>query len=516
MMPAMTPVAQMTLAELLSDLDVPQAPADVVVFGIKLDSREIEPGYVFVALAGTRSHGLSFCTQALQHGAIAVLYDPSSGGQSIADEFNDQIDIVFIAIDELDQKLGQIASRFYQHPSRQLNIIGITGTDGKTSCSHFLSRALNGSQRCAVIGTLGWGFPDDLQFSQHTTPDAIELQYRLSALHQRNAEVVSMEVSSHALAQGRVNAVQFNGAVFTNISRDHLDYHGTFDDYLKAKLQLLKAPGLKFAVINLDDGSAKKVINSVPVRVAIFGYSRKSDNNTIGFSNINILSAKGISHSAFGLQLTVQYQGADFRLIIPVMGDFNVDNVLATMGCLIAMGYSAHQASAMLPQIKAVPGRLERFTLAPGGPTVIVDYAHTPQALEKALLTIKSHCQGRVWLVFGCGGDRDRGKRPEMGRIAEKLADRVVVTDDNPRSENGEAIILDILEGCVNRYISVVCDRRKAIECAVSSASPNDTILIAGKGHENYQEIDGKKYPFSDRQVIAEMTLQKDRGEWQR
>ncbi len=485
-------------------LDIP----DIAVSGLKLDSRKIVSGDVFVALPGTRCHGMQFAEQALSKGAVGILFDPSAGGKKLADLLTGKGVRILVAIDSLDQKIGFLADRFYHRPSEYLLVIGVTGTDGKTSCSHFFSQSLAGERRCAVVGTLGWGCSEQLMAMDHTTPPAIELQSILATLRQQDVDVVAMEVSSHGLAQGRINGVRFTGALVTNISRDHLDYHGTFEAYVEAKLRILGAPGLEFVVINLDDSNYEKILEKTPKNVKIIGFSRFTG---LDQRISNQVRASAVVLNEDGLSFTVEYGRSSESLSLPIYGDFNVDNVLATMACLIAIGYSLKQSKAMVAKVKAIPGRLERFASGVGSPSVIVDYAHTPQALERALVSVKQHCKGSLWLVFGCGGDRDRGKRPQMGRIAESLADYIVITDDNPRSEDGQMIVEQILEGCLRKDICVTRDREEAIYSVINQAESDDLVLVAGKGHETTQEVNGVKYPLSDRKVVREALLQKSK-----
>lgn len=513
MMPAVDYGNYMNLKSLLAGIDLQPSVPDIPVAGLKLDSREIESGDAFIALSGTRYHGMSFGEIALKQGAAAVLYDPKDGGQELADRIKYRGSNILLAIDQLDQQLGLIADRFFQMPSADMTIIGVTGTDGKTSCSHFISQSLNHDRPSAVIGTLGWGFPGQLQATQHTTPHAIELQGNLAALVQQGVKAVAMEVSSHAQVQGRVNGVRFKGVLFTNIGRDHLDYHGTVQAYLEAKLRILSTPGLEFIVVNLDDPSTETIIEAVPQAVYLFGFSRNPGSARLNRRVINPVHAFGVIHRETGIHFQVEYGESKMDLDVPIFGDFNVDNLLATITCLIAMGYSLEQTVDLLAQVGAVPGRLERFSSNIEAPSAVVDYAHTPQALEKALESVRQHCKGQLWLVFGCGGDRDRGKRPQMGRIAERLADRVVVTDDNPRYEDAQIIVQDILEGCQGQKIRVIRDRKTAIYSAIEQAQGKDLVLVAGKGHETTQEISGIKYPFSDRKIVREALLQRPGGE---
>ena len=410
---------------------------DRQITGLALDSREVIEGNVFIALAGAKQHGLVHVGQALDKGACAVVYEPTGDRKHLAEHIKN---VPMIAVDKLGLKLGAIAARFYGDPSRFMNVIGITGTNGKTSCSQFLSQMLDD---CGIIGTLGWGEWGKLSKTLNTTPDALETQRILSELLKDKKKIVAMEVSSHGLEQGRVNGVTFKGAVFTNISRDHLDYHGTMEAYLQAKLSLLNKPGLAFAVVNLDDFYSDRIIAAVPEGVVVWGISVQGKS----LASCECLSAGNIRHQADGIEFDVHWRGDSQRVKVPLFGDFNSENVLTVLAVMLALGVPMPEAVKKLQVIKPVTGRMERFG-GDGQPLVFVDYAHTPDALEKVLSSLRKHCGQDLWVVFGCGGNRDKGKRPQMGRIAEQWADHVIITDDNPRFENGLDIVNDILAGC--------------------------------------------------------------------
>jgi UDP-N-acetylmuramoyl-L-alanyl-D-glutamate--2,6-diaminopimelate ligase len=466
---------------------------DCPLTGLSLDSREITTGYAFIALAGSKQHGLLHAAQAIAQGAIAIIYDPSEQGDRLAQAIQA---VPTVAVVDLAFKLGAIAARFYNSPAQSINVIGITGTNGKTSCSHFLSQLL---ENCAIIGTLGWGQHGTLQPTLNTTPDALSIQKMLSALLQQNKQVVAMEVSSHALVQGRVEGIAFKGVVFTNITRDHLDYHGTMDAYVQAKLSLLDKPGIEFVVVNLDDAYSNLILARIPPNVAVWGVS--ASGKTI--PGIQCLSAQAICHTMEGLRFTVRWQQEVEVLAVPLYGSFNVDNALNAIAVGLAMGMELRQLTTILKDIKPVPGRMQALG---GGmlPLVFIDYAHTPDALAKVLSSAREHCPGKLWVVFGCGGNRDIGKRPQMGQIAASNADAVIITDDNPRFEESAAIIKDILSNCVTPQLDVMPDRKIAIQEAVIRAGAGDCIVVAGKGHEDYQEISGVRHPFNDWQVVMD------------
>jgi UDP-N-acetylmuramoyl-L-alanyl-D-glutamate--2,6-diaminopimelate ligase len=482
----------MKLTDLLRDANV--VTVDREITGLALDSRRVVPGDAFIALAGFLQHGLIHAKQAIANGASVIIYDPAEQGEVLATAIDA---LPLVAVDNLPIKLGQIASRFYGYPSQCLNVIGITGTNGKTSCSHFLSQLL---EDCAVIGTLGWGKREALQETLNTTPDALSVQQMIYELHAQDSKAVAIEVSSHALQQGRVNGVNFTGVVFTNVSRDHLDYHGTMDAYLQAKLSLLDKPGIRFAVVNLDDPYCEQVLARVPDSTAIWGISTQGKTRAdISFC----VWVNAISHSAEGMDFTVHWQAQAQRIHVPLYGDFNVENVLSSVAVCLGLGVALDDLAKKLYTLKPVSGRMEPLG---GGllPLVFVDYAHTPDALNKVLASVKKHCQGRLWVVFGCGGNRDTGKRVQMGEIAEHWADHSIVTDDNPRFEASAGIIKDIMSGCQTSKTVVIQDRKSAIVHAIVNATQNDCIVVAGKGHEEYQEIEGVKMPFSDRQVVMD------------
>lgn len=359
-------------------------------------------------------------------------------------------------------------------------------------------------ENCGVIGTIGWGKISNLQETLNTTPDALAVQKMLTTLKNDSCESVVMEVSSHGLAQGRVNGVKFKGAIFTNFSRDHLDYHGTMAAYLETKLKLFNAPQLEFSVINLDDEISDKIIASIPENVEIIGISTK--NKTALRSQT--LSAENIELNLSGIQCDVLWQNQKQALYVPVCGLFNLENVLCVLAVMLKLGIELDDAASRLANLKPVDGRMERFGGENNQPLVVVDYAHTPDALEKVLRSLRLHTKGKLGVVFGCGGNRDCGKRPQMGQVAEQFADWVIITDDNPRFESNETIVLDILNGCLNNEAKVVHDRARAIRHAIEQATAQDCVLVAGKGHEDYQEINGVKFPFSDAECVQKILVQ--------
>lgn len=483
----------MKLSDLLTALACVKHDAEIT--HIALDSRKVSMGGVFFAVAGIEQHGLLYAEEVKQQGAVAIVYDPAGQGSELAANITG---IALVAVENLVANLGSIAARFYEYPARHLNIIGITGTNGKTSCSQFLAQAMDA---CGVIGTLGWGRYSDLHSTLNTTPDAFSLQRILAHFYQHGMTNVAMEVSSHGLEQGRVNAITFSGAVFNNLSRDHLDYHGSMEAYFQTKLRLLKWPGLKFIVVNLDDAYAERVIAAIADKVRILTYSLQDKVH----SSDSSLTASNVRHTLTGIACDIAWQGQRAKLTAGLLGDFNLQNILAVLAVLLESGRELSECLLAIKDIKPVIGRMECFTGDTGKPLVVVDYAHTPDALNKVLSTLRLHCTAQLSVVFGCGGDRDKGKRSEMGYIAEKLADRIIVTDDNPRFEDGDTIIKQIIGELQMDKVTVINNRKAAIAKGIALSSEHDIVLVAGKGHEDYQELEGIKYPFSDREIVQEL-----------
>lgn len=485
------------LAELLGDLAPVGAEENVLVSGLSQDSRTIEPGDLFIAAAGLRTHGLKHVDQAIRRGAAAVIWEPDGG------RVPPRTDIPQIRVEELAQKLGLIAARFYLHPSRDMAVIGVTGTDGKTSVVHCLAQALHrDASPCGLIGTLGCGLAGELRETAHTTPDAITLQAELSHLRALSAGSVVMEASSHSLQQGRVNGVALKVAVLTHLSRDHLDYHGDLAAYARAKRRLFEMPGLDSAVLNLDDAFGRELLNALPPEVEVIGYGAGPLSDMR--SRNRYVRANRISVEGQGLRIGVETEEAGGELRAPWLGRFNAYNLLAALAALRALDFPLAEAIERVAGTRPPPGRMQALGDALGGedrPLVVIDYAHTPTALEQVLNALRAHCKGQLWCVFGCGGDRDKGKRPLMAKAAERLADGVIVTDDNPRSENPADIAADIERGFEHAAnVAVIHDRAEAIRLAISYALPGDVVLIAGKGHERVQIVGSERRPFSDQE----------------
>ncbi len=453
------------------------------------DSRQVKAGSLFLAYPGAHSDGRNFIAQAIQAGATGVAWE------SKGFVWNPAFDVSNVAVSDLKARVGQIAAEFHQYPSRKLSMIGVTGTNGKTSVSQWIAQALTAlGKKTAVIGTIGNGFVDaqgsDLAEATNTTPDAVLLQAMLADFVQHGADAVAMEVSSHGLHQGRVNGVEFDLAVLTNLSRDHLDYHKTMEDYAAAKQQLFTWQGLGMAILNLDDAFGQSVAASL-----------KAQGKPLMTYGLTQGDVRGTALQLHQQGLTMQVTTSQGCALInaPVLGRFNAYNVLAVLATLLALDVDLQEAVAAIAKIRSVPGRMQQLG---GGekPLVVVDYAHTPDALEKVLSTLREQVQGKLICVFGCGGDRDAGKRPLMGAVAAKLADSVIVTSDNPRSENPDHIIQQVVSGMTKPPL-IEPDRARAIAQTVCSAGKGDIVLLAGKGHENYQEVAGIKMPFSDVEV---------------
>jgi UDP-N-acetylmuramoyl-L-alanyl-D-glutamate--2,6-diaminopimelate ligase len=475
------------------------------------DSRLVQPGDTFIAYPGGQADGRQFIAQAIANGANAVIWE--------AHGFNWDVrwTLPNLAVRDLRQHAGAIADHVYGHPSQKLWTVGVTGTNGKTSCSHWIAQSLGTlGSKAALVGTLGNGFPGDLQPTPNTTPDAVRLHGLLAEYLQQGAQAVVMEVSSHALAQGRVNGVKYDVALLTNLSRDHLDYHGDMHSYALAKRRLFDWQQLRYAVLNLDDMFGNELATQLQDGdMEVIGYGLNEA--ALEFAErlgVRMVFGGGLQMSGSGLQMQLHTSWGGAALRSSLIGRFNASNLLGTLAVLLVSGVVLPDAVRELERVRAVPGRMQSFG---GGnlPAIVVDYAHTPDALEKvlqALHEVTAECGGKLICVFGCGGDRDRGKRPMMGSVAAKLADACIVTSDNPRSEESGEIIAAIVSGMERRNYQIIDDREQAIMRAIENARIRDTVLVAGKGHEAYQEIRGVKHPFSDSDVV-ERALQKWCGE---
>ena len=455
---------------------------DIEVSGISRDSREVRAGDLFLAMPGAVGDGRDFIAEALAAGAAAVLAEaPARAPRGAAP---------VVEVPHLRRHAGTLADRFFDQPSGRLCVIGVTGTNGKTTCAHLLAQALESLGLAAgVLGTLGNGRLGDLRDAELTTLDVVSVHRELARLVAAGAESVCMEVSSHALDQGRVDKVAFDVAVFTNLSRDHLDYHADMAAYAACKARLFERPDLAGRVVNVDDGFGRRLAQTVDPR-RLWTYGRGED------AALRLLE---VHESDAGLEVAIGSGGAVSRVEVPLLGAFNAHNVLAVYGALLALGFGHDAILKSLARIGPAPGRMEVLR-RPGRATVVIDYAHTPDALEKALKACRAFTAGRLIVVFGCGGDRDRDKRPRMGAVAAALSDAAVVTSDNPRGEAPRDIAADVRRG-MDGSESVRLDRREAIAAALAGTDQRDTVLIAGKGHETVQVVAGRSLPFSDREV---------------
>lgn len=479
-------------------VEVPSG-GDMPVQGLALDSRGVRPGEAFFALCGGHQHGLHHAPQAVERGAVAVIWEPVEG---IMPPDPTVLGVPCVAVPGLRQHLGAIAARFHGHPSHELQVVGVTGTDGKTSVSHFLATALDTmGPPCGLMGTLGNGRPGALVPTQWTTPDALAVQAGLAALRDQGVRRVVMEVSSHALDQRRVDGVEFDVAILTHLGRDHLDYHVTPHAYGEAKARLFRWPHLKTAILNLDDPFGVQLAGRLDGQVPVLGYGLSPDPG-----KRDQLLAREVECLPRGLRFAVETPWGEGVLEAGVLGRFNVYNLLAALGGLLSLDVGLAEALEHLGHAATVPGRMECFHSA-NGPTLVVDYAHTPGALVQALQAAREHCDGRLWCVFGCGGDRDRGKRPLMAAAAERHADRVLLTSDNPRHEDPMAILREVCTGFADPDgVIVEPERETAIRRAYEEAAPGDLVLVAGKGHETGQTIGDQCRPYSDRQLAAALT----------
>ena len=465
------------------------------------DSRKIQPGDVFIACQGEYADGRNYIADAIARGANFVYWDDDGAFQ-----WQPEWRVPNQGISDLSQRAGMVAAQAYGNLSGSLKIIGVTGTNGKTSITQWLAQAIDDLEHtpsCAIIGTVGNGFFGALQETTHTTPDPVAVQTLIHQFKQQGASCIAMEVSSHGLAQYRVNGVPFHTAVFTNLTRDHLDYHGSMAEYGAAKARLFYWQGLQNAIINSDDPfgaalAAELKRDNGSLKVYSYGFNEQADIRITHFA---------ASHQGMSISLATPWGNGSAQT--QLLGRFNAQNFAAALGALCATGYDFQAALAALSRIRPAIGRMDCI-ISEGKPLVVVDYAHTPDALEKALTTLREIRQpeSQLWCIFGCGGDRDRGKRPLMGAVASQFADRVVVTSDNPRTEQPQAIINDILPA-VPQPALVEPDRKAAIEQTIAQAKAQDIVLIAGKGHETYQDVQGVKHHFSDFEVAQDAL-----GQW--
>ena len=480
----------MKLNELLKHVEVLNALGDteIEITGVNIDSRRIEAGHLFVAIPGTQTDGHKFIPKAIEQGAVAILceYFPNRREPGVT----------YIAVDSTEDCVGEVATQFYGDPSRQLKLVGVTGTNGKTTIATLLYNMFRKfGHKCGLLSTVCNYIEDEAIAADHTTPDPIELNRLLAQMVEAGCEYAFMECSSHAIAQKRIGGLKFAGGIFTNLTRDHLDYHGTFENYRDAKKAFFD--GLDkdaFAIINADDKNGAVMVQNCKAQIKTYSTRSMAD-----------FKAKIIECHFEGMYLEINGKEVGVQFI----GKFNVSNLLAVYGTAVMLGKQPEDILLILSTLKSVSGRLEPIR-SPEGYTAIVDYAHTPDALQNVLNAIHEVLDGKgfVITVCGAGGDRDKGKRPLMAQEAVKQSDRVIITSDNPRSEDPEDIINDMLEGLdakqMRKVVSIV-DRREAIRTACMMAQKGDVVLIAGKGHEDYQEIQGVKHHFDDREVVREI-----------
>ncbi|MHB2147496.1 UDP-N-acetylmuramoyl-L-alanyl-D-glutamate--2,6-diaminopimelate ligase [Calditrichota bacterium LG25] len=478
---------EITLKKLLSGMsvDLPDEMARLQVSGVQYDSRKVHAGNLFVAIRGFQTDGHQFLKMAAEKGACCALVEEKVSG----------VDIPQLEVNNTRELLPLVAANFYRPEIDRLTLIGITGTNGKTTTSYLVQSILNEAGKPAgVIGTIQYLIGGQKIDAWNTTPESVDICRMLYELAQQNFEACVLEVSSHALALNRVDGLKFKAGVFTNLSRDHLDFHKTMENYFEAKMRLftlLHPRGT--AVINFDDPYVKKAIDRIEQAVITFGYDRRSD--------VYVLAER---LDINGIYLKLQTPFGPLEIHSRLRGHFNVQNIMAAVGSGLALGLNLDAIKRGIEKLDRVPGRLEPYEVKPGV-LAVIDYAHTPDSLEKALQSLRPLTSGRLIVVFGAGGDRDRGKRPLMGTAAEKQADVVIVTSDNPRTEDPQKIIDDILTGIEKKEkCQVIVDRKKAIFQAVHQAQAGDVILIAGKGHEMYQDVNGVKHPFDEVAILKE------------
>lgn len=455
---------------------------------LSLNSKQISKNTVFIAYPGNKHDGREFIQEAIENGAAGIIFESKNFKKNL------NLSIPNISISDLKNKLAAISSQFYEYPSKKISIIGITGTNGKTTSAYWLSQCLNHLKiKTAFIGTLGYGDLKKLKKSQNTTPSAIDLQRSIKEIYKKKYKYVAMEVSSHGIKEQRINNIEFKQRLFTNLSRDHLDYHKTMSEYAEVKKKFMLSEKNGNIIVNIDD----------KVGQSIFNNSVLPDNKKVSFSiyKKSKIQATNIRQDHNNLSFDLNYYGKSFPVRLKLIGIFNIYNVLGVIGCLSTMGFEVNQIINSLKKIKQVPGRTEFIKKSKDLPSVMIDYAHTADALENILKSIKNNSFKKIILVFGCGGDRDKGKRKEMAKIAEEYADHSLITSDNSRNENPKDIIEDISKHFDQEPIKII-DRKEAICEAIKMADKEDLVVIAGKGHEEYQEIGNKKIYFSDKKVV--------------
>lgn len=483
----------------LSQLFPGTTTASLDVPGLATHSADVVAGGLFLACAGRAQHGLAHLGEALRRGARAVAWEPA------ADVVPPRLPagVLGLQVPELSRQLGALGNRFYASPSTGLAVTGITGTNGKTTVAWLLVQALEAlGRRAAYMGTLGHGLGTHVAPAELTTPGCIAVHRTLREFLDAGARHAAIEVSSHALDQGRVDGVAFRVAAFTNLSRDHLDYHGDLASYGRAKARLFLETGAPLAVINVADAFGEALARQLPAGMQLTSVAASTSDAACAPATVRAWRTGG---DARGERLRLSIAGEEGDLVSPLVGDFNVENLAVVAGILHAHGMGAAAVIEALVQCRPPPGRMERIAGRPGSPQVIVDFAHTPDALRRVLSAARALGNGKLWCVFGCGGERDAGKRPLMGAVARELADRLVITDDNPRGEDPQAIIAAILQGAGagGARVEVVRDREQAIRHAIGAAATGDVVVIAGKGHETVQIVGTQRHSFSDQAVAS-------------
>jgi UDP-N-acetylmuramoyl-L-alanyl-D-glutamate--2,6-diaminopimelate ligase len=498
-MPAEFLKPQITLADLLDGIVT--APG-IPVTGITDDSRKLQAGNVFLACQGDSSHGLDYIDQAIAANVAAVVFDSATGNPV-------EVGVPMIAVDGLANRLGVIANRWFDFPSQHVRVTGVTGTNGKTTVAYLIQQCMEAvNNKCGYVGTLGTGLSGLIGDGSMTTPPCIELHEILAGFRDQGATHAAIEVSSHALEQNRVDGVQFDAAIFTNLSRDHIDYHGTMRAYFEAKSGLFLNRNVPIRIVSLDSEFGVELADRCGADVVTVStqFDRVANGRPYVFVRAVVATPTGSN-----ISITSSWGSADIPLPLP--GDFNVANAAQVLALMLCQEVPFDVACDVLSKVSAPPGRMQPVQISANSvlPSVYVDYSHTPASLEAALKALRGHCTGKLWCVFGCGGDRDRGKRPMMGKVANRLSDFHVVTSDNPRTEEPARIIADILEGMEESAVAIE-DRSEAIAYAISSAAACDVILIAGKGHEDYQVIGTARLDFSDAEVAAKYLAERDNG----
>ena len=487
-----------SLNTLLQGVVVVPSVFDVTIHGLQTDSRKVRTGDAFVALAGADTGPEHYIDDAIRAGASVVLLESEQAG-----ECSERSGALVVRVPELKARLGKLADRFFEYPSQRMQLIGVTGTNGKTSVTHYIAQLLQvAGTPCGLLGTLGNGMPEALQPATHTTPDVVQANRILAGILASGGRAAAMEVSSHALDQGRLDRLTLTAAVFTNLTRDHLDYHGSMAAYGEAKAKLFTREELRFVVINVDDLFGRTLYQQLEGRCDRLRFSLNESDSELWMKDFCALDN--------GFRAVLDGRWGEFTIEAPLMGRFNASNVLAAVATVMALGVDVTQVQQGVCRLVPPAGRLQVFT-AGDGARAVVDYAHTPDALNNALAALRPHVSGRLICVFGCGGDRDSGKRPEMAQQAENGADLVIVTDDNPRTETPSAITANIMAGFIApEKVQLIHSRAQAIAAALALAGPDDLVLVAGKGHEDYQDIAGYKHPFSDSEQVAQALKQRE------